>query len=206
VQDGADGSQDTVTAFARAIPHIDRVLSAYWPSMGACLSWLCCYLQSTELPLHAELASIAELNEIMIALDDDDTAYMEAEGCAPEAILGEGDLLDDFVESALQADSTLQEDAARKLQPRAAVNGVVGSDSESEEHSDDEEPRHGGAVPLAAVRRCAHLHACSHVCGSAAPGATCGRAERGAQVAGVDSRVILAQGAGGPHGRADGGG
>jgi hypothetical protein len=59
----------------------------------------------------------------MNALDDDDTVFLETEGCAPEPILGAGDLQDDFVQSAQQAD--LPEEVRRWRILHVAVFSVI---------------------------------------------------------------------------------
>ena len=87
----------------------------------------------------------------MAALDEDDAAFLEAEGCAPEAILGEGDLLDDFVESAQQAEAAgAQDGGALGTIGEWAAAEVPRSDASGDGRSDGE----GDAPEL--VRRCGH--------------------------------------------------
>lgn len=103
----------------------------------------------------AELTSIAEVTEIMAALDEDDAAFLEAEGCAPEAILGDGDLLDDFVESAQQQEQT---DAA------GTWDGVLDDVREADDGSDASGGSQDGDGPPELVRRCSHHESCHCRC------------------------------------------
>lgn len=87
----------------------------------------------------AELTSIAEVTAMMEALDEDDAMFLEVEGCAPEPILGDGDLLDDFVESAQQAELVEDDRYGPEVLAEAGTIAWDLDDANASEASGDEQ-------------------------------------------------------------------
>lgn len=94
------GQQLGISTYARRLQHTAKVESA--PSRAPAQPSLAA-TPLTRTHARAENAAIREIDEVLAALEEFDDAA-EASGCAArEAVLGAGDLPDDFVLEAAQA-------------------------------------------------------------------------------------------------------